>query len=100
MTLATTLPSCVIAMEACCGAPHFLGRTLALYGHTIRLMSPEYVHLRNRITPLCDLKDRVALEVLGEVRFAHRGLLASNLGKKASRNLGAVHAESLIDGHC
>ena len=39
---ATTLPACVIAMEACCGA-HFLGRTLSLYGHTIRLMSPEYV---------------------------------------------------------
>jgi transposase len=29
-------------MEACCGA-HFLGRTLAEHGHTIRLMSPEYV---------------------------------------------------------
>jgi transposase len=36
------MPACVIAMEACCGA-HFLGRTLALHGHTIRLMSPEYV---------------------------------------------------------
>ncbi|PEQ10192.1 IS110 family transposase [Novosphingobium sp. PC22D] len=42
VTFATTLPPCVIAMEACCGA-HFLGRTLALHGHTIRLMSPEYV---------------------------------------------------------
>lgn len=42
VTFATTLPACVIAMEACCGA-HFLGRTLALYGHRIRLMSPEYV---------------------------------------------------------
>lgn len=42
VAFATTLPACVIAMEACCGA-HFLGRTLALYGHTIRLMSPEYV---------------------------------------------------------
>jgi transposase len=42
VTFATTLPVCVIAMEACCGA-HFLGRTLALHGHTIRLMSPEYV---------------------------------------------------------
>lgn len=42
VTLAATLPPCVIAMEACCGA-HFLGRTLALHGHTIRLMSPEYV---------------------------------------------------------
>lgn len=42
VTFAATLPACVIAMEACCGA-HFLGRTLALHGHTIRLMSPEYV---------------------------------------------------------
>jgi transposase len=29
-------------MEACCGA-HHLGRALAAQGHTIRLMSPEYV---------------------------------------------------------
>ena len=42
VAFAATLPACVIAMEACCGA-HFLGRTLAGYGHTIRLMSPEYV---------------------------------------------------------
>ena len=32
--------------------------------------------LGNRVASLSDLKDRVALEVLGEVRFAHRGLLA------------------------
>lgn len=43
VAFAATLPVCVIAMEACCGA-HFLGRTLAKHGHTIRLMSPEYVH--------------------------------------------------------
>lgn len=36
------LPTCVIAMEACCGA-HYLGRMLLEYGHDIRLMSPEYV---------------------------------------------------------
>lgn len=36
------LPSCVIAMEACCGA-HHLGRLFAARGHEIRLMSPEYV---------------------------------------------------------
>ena len=36
------LPSCVIAMEACCGA-HHLGRLFAGQGHEIRLMSPEYV---------------------------------------------------------
>jgi transposase len=36
------LPACVVAMEAYCGA-HFLGRTFAAQGHTVRLMSPEYV---------------------------------------------------------
>ena len=39
---AAKLPSCIIAMEACCGA-HYLGRLLTNQGHTVRLMSPEYV---------------------------------------------------------
>jgi transposase len=33
---------CIVAMEACCGA-HHMGRALAAQGHTVRLMSPEYV---------------------------------------------------------
>jgi len=37
---AKTLPSAVIAMEACCGA-HHLGRILGAQGHTVRLMPPE-----------------------------------------------------------
>ena len=36
------LPSCVIGMEACCGA-HHLGRQMAGLGHEVRLMPPEYV---------------------------------------------------------
>lgn len=36
------LPLCVVAMEACCGA-HHLGRQLEQQGHSVRLMSPEYV---------------------------------------------------------
>jgi transposase len=40
--LASRLPACVIAIEACCGA-HHLGRLLQAHGHAIRLMSPEYV---------------------------------------------------------
>lgn len=36
------LPTCVVAMEACCGA-HHLGRLFTARGHKIRLMSPEYV---------------------------------------------------------
>jgi transposase len=42
IAFAATLPPCTIAMEACCGA-HFLGRTFTGNGHTVRLMSPEYV---------------------------------------------------------
>jgi transposase len=34
--------SCVVAMEACCGA-HHLGRQLASQGREVRLMSPDYV---------------------------------------------------------
>lgn len=40
--LAAQLPACVVAMEACRGA-HHLGRVLRGQGHTVRLMSPEYV---------------------------------------------------------
>jgi transposase len=40
--LTAALPPCVVAMEACCGA-HHLGRLLTAQGHTVRLMSPEYV---------------------------------------------------------
>jgi transposase len=42
VAFAAALPTCVMAMEACCGA-HYLGRTLEAQGHTVRLMSPEYV---------------------------------------------------------
>src|SRR6202795_4223520 len=42
VTMAAKLLPCMIAMEACCGA-HHLGRILAAQGHTVRLMSPEYV---------------------------------------------------------
>ncbi len=37
-----SLPACIVAMEACCGA-HHLGRLLRSQGHKVRLMSPEYV---------------------------------------------------------
>src|SRR3954453_9466389 len=40
--LASRLPACVMAMEACCGA-HHLGRILQAHGHEVRLMPPEYV---------------------------------------------------------
>src|SRR6478736_1410541 len=42
VAVAAKLSPCIIAMEACCGA-HHLGRVLSAQGHTVRLMSPEYV---------------------------------------------------------
>jgi transposase len=42
LNFASRLPACVVAMEACCGA-HHLGRLLVAQGHTVKLMSPEYV---------------------------------------------------------
>lgn len=36
------VPSCVVAMEACCGA-HHVGRGAEALGHRVRLMPPEYV---------------------------------------------------------
>jgi len=39
--LASGLPACIVAMEACCGAHH--GRLFDEMGHQVRLMSPEYV---------------------------------------------------------
>jgi hypothetical protein len=47
-------------------------------------------NLRYRIAPLGDLKHRVTFEIVAEIGLAHNGLLASNLGKKASINLGAI----------
>ncbi|EZP72528.1 putative transposase [Sphingomonas paucimobilis] len=44
ISFAASLAPCVVAMEACCGA-HDMGRALAAHGHTVRLMSPEYVRL-------------------------------------------------------
>jgi transposase len=40
--MAHELAPCIVAMEACCGA-HHVGRLFAARGHTVRLMSPEYV---------------------------------------------------------
>jgi len=47
-------------------------------------------NLPDRIIPFGDLCHRNPFEIVTEIGFAHSGLLASNLGKKASTNLGAI----------
>jgi transposase len=42
MRFLATLPSCLVGMEACCGA-HHIGRQCAVHGHDVRLMPPQYV---------------------------------------------------------
>ena len=57
--------------------------------------------LPNRIPTLGELTHRVKLALLAEVSFAHHGLLASNLGKKASTNLGAIQNDRVKPSrHC
>ncbi|MDA1357928.1 MAG: hypothetical protein O3A94_16895, partial [Proteobacteria bacterium] len=43
-----------------------------------------------------DLNHRVPFEIVTETGFTHHGLLTSNLGKKASTNLGAIQSPLLI----
>ena len=40
--LTAKMAPCIVAMEACCGA-HHIGRAMRDQGHTVRLISPEYV---------------------------------------------------------
>ena len=49
-----------------------------------------------QLAPLGDLTHRVLLELVAEISFAHLGLLASKLGKKASTNLVAIHGRVFV----
>lgn len=42
LVLTANLPTCLIGMEACCGA-HHLGRALGAQGHQVRLIPPQFV---------------------------------------------------------
>jgi transposase len=42
MRFITTLPRCLVGMEACCGA-HHLGRTFQAHGREVRPLPPQYV---------------------------------------------------------
>jgi transposase len=36
------LPPCLIGIESCCGS-HFFARRLEAFGHTVKLMAPQFV---------------------------------------------------------
>jgi len=36
------LPPCMVGMEACCGAHHW-SRVIGQFGHTVRLIAPQFV---------------------------------------------------------
>lgn len=36
------LPPCVVGLEACCGA-HYWSRVIGRFGHTVRLIAPQFV---------------------------------------------------------
>lgn len=42
LALIAGLPPCLIGMEACCGAHHW-ARAFERFGHTVRLMAPQFV---------------------------------------------------------
>jgi transposase len=41
-TFFASIPACLVGMEACSGA-HFWARKLQGFGHTVRLISPQFV---------------------------------------------------------
>ena len=53
-------------------------------------------NLRYPIAPFNNLDHIVLLEHFAEVAFEHLSLLASNLGEKASTNLGAIKFVKLV----
>ena len=69
--LVAKLPSCIVGMEACCGA-HHLGRLFAAQGHDVRLMSPEYVRPYVKAQKNDD-RDGTAPRTAGEFRRSRPG---------------------------
>jgi transposase len=85
VAFAYKLPTCVVAMEACCGA-HFLGRTFQDHGHEVRLMSPEYVQ---RYVKAQKTDDRDAEAIAGAATRPTMRLVT--LKSKAQFDLQVLH---------
>jgi transposase len=91
ITFASKLPVCMVAMEARCGA-HFLGRTFAAQGHTVRLMSPEYVqpYVKSRKTDDRDAEAIAEAATRPTMRFV---TLKSEAQRKRQRSPALLYAD-------
>lgn len=78
------LPSCVAAMEACCGA-HHVGCAAVALGHQVRLMPPEYV----RPYVKAQKNDDRDAEAIAEAA-TRPTMLCSAEGRGAARRAGAA----------
>jgi hypothetical protein len=58
--------------------------------YTSEIFSVRLHRKRNWIAMLRDLRHSVSFGIAAKITFAHDSLLASNLGKKTSTNLGAI----------
>jgi len=77
------VPPSIIAMEACSGA-HFWGRQFMSLGHTVRLISPQYVKAfvrgqkndRNDAEAICEAASRPAMRVVAVKSADQQQILA------------------------
>jgi hypothetical protein len=87
-----TAQACTVVMEACAGA-HYMARTLAAFGHTVKLISPQFV----RPFVKTNKNDFVDAEAICEaaVRPAMRFVTPKT---EAQQTLSALHRvrESLV----
>ena len=50
----------------------------------------------NQAASNLEVNGRIPLELIAKIYLAHLRLLTSNLGKKASRNLGAIQTDATV----
>lgn len=66
--------------------------------HRLNACSPgPFQSLADRVAPLGNVDDRIAIEPISEIAYAHHGLVASKLANKASTKHEAIHSGL---GHC
>lgn len=59
LTVLSNLPKCLIGMEAC-STSNYWGRELTKLGHTVKLISPQYVPMLKRIKMIVKMRKQFA----------------------------------------